>query len=67
MVVVDHGEGLKSLYAHMGQIQVGVGNEVNSDTVLGKVGLTGRTTGAHVHVELYDNNIAVDPAKILPD
>ena len=67
VVVVDHGEGLKSLYAHMGQIQVGVGNEVNSETVLGTVGLTGRTTGAHVHVELSDNSIAVDPSKVLPD
>src|SRR3989344_922456 len=67
VVVVDHGEGLKSLYAHMGQIQVGVGNEVNSETVLGTVGLTGRTTGAHVHVELSDNSIAVDPSKVLPE
>lgn len=66
VVVVDHGENLKSLYAHMGQIQVAVGNEVNSETVLGTVGLTGRTTGAHVHLELYDNNIVVDPAKVLP-
>lgn len=67
VVVVDHGENLKSLYAHMGQIQVAVGNEVNSETVLGTVGLTGRTTGAHVHVELFDNNIIVDPSKVLPE
>ena len=51
----------------MGQIQVGLGNEVSSETVLGTVGLTGRTTGAHVHVELFDNGIAVDPAKVLPE
>lgn len=66
-VVVDHGDGLKSLYAHMGKIEVGVGNEVNSSTTLGTVGLTGRTTGAHLHLELYDNGIAVDPSKILPE
>lgn len=66
VVVVDHGDGLKSLYAHMGQISIGVGNQVDSSTTLGTVGLTGRTTGAHVHLEIIDNNIAVDPQKVLP-
>src|SRR3990167_6048681 len=55
-VVVDHGEGLKSLYAHMGKIYVGIGNEVTSSQALGSIGLTGRTTGPHVHVEVYDND-----------
>src|SRR3989344_8878696 len=66
-VIVDHGDGLKSLYAHMSRIYVGVGNEVNSDTAIGTIGLTGRTTGPHVHVEVYDNGISVDPAKLLPE
>lgn len=66
VVVIDHGNGLKSLYAHMGRIDVGVGNQVDSSTALGTVGLTGRTTGAHVHLEIIDNNIAVDPEKVLP-
>lgn len=66
VVIVDHGDGLKSLYAHMGRIEAAVGNEVDSNTAIGTVGLTGRTTGAHVHLEIYDNNIAVDPAKVLP-
>ena len=35
--------------------------------MLGTVGLTGHTTGAHVHLEIYDNGIAVDPTKVLPD
>lgn len=67
VVIVDHGDGLKSLYAHMGKISVAVGNEVDSGTLLGTVGLTGHTTGAHVHLEIYDDNIAVDPQKVLPD
>ncbi|OGE10523.1 hypothetical protein A3A60_03195 [Candidatus Curtissbacteria bacterium RIFCSPLOWO2_01_FULL_42_26] len=66
-VVVDHGDGLKSLYAHMSRIYVGVGNGVDSDTAIGTIGLTGRTTGPHVHVEVYDNGISVDPAKLLPE
>lgn len=66
-VIVDHGDGLESLYAHMSRIYVGVGNEVNSDMALGAIGLTGRTTGPHVHVEVEDNGISVDPAKLLPN
>ncbi len=66
VVVVDHGDGLKSLYAHMGKIHVGVGNVVSTTSVLGTVGLTGRTTGPHVHFEIYDNGQAVNPANLLP-
>ena len=66
IVIVDHGDGLKSLYAHMSRIEVGVGNLVNTNTIIGAVGLTGRTTGPHVHLEIYDNGIAVDPASVLP-
>src|SRR3990167_9113889 len=67
IVIVDHGDGLKSLYAHMGNIHVGVGNEVNPETPLGTVGMTGRTTGPHVHLEIYDKGVAVNPSSILPD
>ena len=67
IVIVDHGDGLKSLYAHMGNINVGVGNEVNSEMTLGTVGMTGRTYGPHVHLEIYDRGVAVNPASILPE
>ena len=67
IVIVDHGDGLKSLYAHMGNIYVGIGNEVNPETSLGTVGMTGRTTGPHVHLEIYDKGVAVNPSSILPD
>ena len=67
IVIIDHGDSLKSLYAHMGQIDVGVGNVVNTNTQIGTVGLTGHTTGPHVHFEIYDREKAVDPASILPD
>lgn len=66
IVIVDHGDGLKSLYAHMDKINVGVGNLVEPATVLGTVGLTGRTTGPHVHLEIYDNGVIVNPANVLP-
>jgi murein DD-endopeptidase MepM/ murein hydrolase activator NlpD len=66
IVIIDHGDGLKTLYAHMGKIYVGVGNIVDTNTPLGTIGLTGRTTGPHVHFELYDNELAVNPGNLLP-
>ena len=67
VVIVDHGDGLKSLYAHMNRIDASVGNQVDTNMVIGTIGLTGRTTGPHVHLEIYDNGIMVDPAKVLPE
>lgn len=66
-VIVDHENGMKSLYAHMSKINVGVGNEVRAGSTIGYIGLTGHTTGPHVHVEVSDNGIAIDPAKLLPE
>lgn len=66
VVIVDHGDGLKTLYAHMGKIFVGTGNMVGPDTALGTVGLTGHTTGPHVHFEVYDKGVAVNPLNLLP-
>lgn len=67
IVVVDHGDGLKSLYAHMGRINVRPGDMVNTSTNMGSVGLTGRTTGPHVHLEIYDGGALVNPGNVLPD
>lgn len=66
VVIVDHGDGLKTLYAHMGKIYVGAGNMVNPNMSLGTVGLTGHTTGPHVHFEVYDHGVAVNPLNLLP-
>lgn len=66
VVIVNHGDGLKSLYAHLGQINVGVGNQVEAKTTIGEVGLTGRTTGPHVHLEIINNDTLVDPGLVLP-
>jgi murein DD-endopeptidase MepM/ murein hydrolase activator NlpD len=66
VVIVNHGNGLKTLYAHMGKISVGTGDSVNEESVIGNVGMTGRTTGAHLHLEIYDNDKMVDPTGMLP-
>lgn len=65
-VIVDHGDGLKTLYAHMGKIHVGVGNVINTSDSLGTVGLTGRTTGPHVHFEVHDKGVQVNPENLIP-
>lgn len=66
VVIVDHGDNLKSLYAHMGKIYVGVGNAVNPDIAVGTIGLTGRTTGPHVHFEVLDRGVQVNPKNLIP-
>ncbi len=67
MVEVDHGNGFKSLYAHMGKIYVNKGKEVNTDDLLGEVGMTGHTSGPHTHLELTYNNQKIDPRPLLPE
>lgn len=59
-VYVDHGNGLVTLYAHMGKVFVEEGETVSSDKPLGEVGLTGRTTGPHLHFELRKDGKAIN-------
>jgi murein DD-endopeptidase MepM/ murein hydrolase activator NlpD len=60
MVVVDHGWGVVTGYAHLSTIDVQVGQEVAVGDLLGKVGNTGRSTGAHLHWEVWIGGISVD-------
>ncbi len=65
-VVIDHGDGTKSLYAHMLNVNVSVGQMVSGgSSVIGWIGLTGRTTGPHVHFEIRKNNTTVNPLPYL--
>lgn len=64
-VIIDHGGGLTTLYAHQSSIAVGVGASVNSQTVIGYVGTTGYSTGPHLHFETREWGAPVNPMKYL--
>ena len=65
-VVVSHGGGFTTLYAHMSSISVSAGQDVSSGERLGAVGSTGWSTGPHLHFEVRYNARAVNPLAFLP-
>jgi murein DD-endopeptidase MepM/ murein hydrolase activator NlpD len=65
LVVVDHGNGLESRYAHCSAVNVRVGQNVDAGAPIAAVGSTGRSTGPHLHLEVRKDGHAVDPMKYL--
>ena len=65
MVIIDHGGGVQTLYAHGSEILVQVGDEVNAGDEVLKVGSTGYSTGPHAHFEIRINGQTVDPLDYL--
>ena len=65
VVIIDHGYGIFSQYAHMSQINVAPGQFVQRGQVIGLAGATGRTNGPHLHFEIIVNGIPVDPIRWL--
>ncbi|RPI74516.1 MAG: LysM peptidoglycan-binding domain-containing protein [Desulfobacteraceae bacterium] len=64
-VVLDHGNGVSSIYAHCSKVTVKSGDKVERGQTIALIGMTGRTTGPHVHFEVRLNQTAIDPTKYL--
>lgn len=64
-VEIDHGAGFKTRYGHMNSISVKVGQEVTIGQKIGTMGSTGRSTGPHLHYEIYFRGKSYDPLKFL--
>jgi murein DD-endopeptidase MepM/ murein hydrolase activator NlpD len=64
-VLIDHGNGITSMYAHLSKITVVVGQEVRRGQTIGAVGMTGKATGPHLHYEVRVNETPVNPFRYL--
>jgi murein DD-endopeptidase MepM/ murein hydrolase activator NlpD len=64
VVVLDHGKGIRTRYAHMHRIGVKNGQQVGQGQSIGQVGSTGLSTGPHLHYEVWANGTAVDPRSV---
>ena len=64
-ILIDHGYGLTTKYGHLSRIFVVVGQELKRGQVIGAVGMTGKTTGPHLHYEVLIHDTPVNPTKYL--
>ena len=65
-VVIDHGSGYQTLYAHCSAIYVSVGQVVNKGDCIAAVGATGWATGPHLHFEVRKDGVRIDPLGVVP-
>ena len=66
-VIVDHGNGTQTVYAHLNSIDVTPGQSVDQGQALGGAGMTGTATGNHLHFEVRSNGVQTDPAQYYSD
>jgi murein DD-endopeptidase MepM/ murein hydrolase activator NlpD len=67
LIILDHGNGWESRYAHLSQVNVSCGQNVGQGDVIGLMGSTGNSTGPHLHFELMNSTLGkVNPLDFLP-
>lgn len=64
-IIIDHGNGMQTLYGHMSAFYVTLGQSVNRGDAIGRMGSTGHSTGTHLHFELHQNGIHLNPLNYL--
>ncbi len=65
VVILDHGDGWQTVYAHLDSLDVEAGDRVTRGEQIGRLGSTGKATGPHVHVEVLRNGERLDPASVI--
>ena len=65
LIVIDHGHSFSTAYGHLGKLQIQAGEKVVKGKVIGTVGLSGNSTGPHLHFEVRVNNNPVNPARFM--
>ncbi len=65
LVILEHKSGIDSYYAHLSKINVKTGQSVDTNTEIGKMGATGRASGVHLHLEVHQNGVSLNPLTVL--
>lgn len=65
MILIAHDKGISTLYSHLNDIFVHAGQRLSRGQLIGTMGRTGRATGVHLHFELMENKIPVNPEKYI--
>ena len=64
-IIINHANGVQTWYAHLSKMNVSVGQQVDTSTIIGNVGSTGNSTGPHLHLEIRINGAPVNPQNYL--